>query len=162
MKSCTSVILVGTFLNFLSRFHENFLLLLREKHLLSGIPSSPPYGSLTGNGPTASAGNLPITANFGNKNQKMNVRTIAIIALSAFVLLLVLLGAISLFIKWRKVANPSSVVGPGFGSSIHKRSGKTIGFLCLDVLNVYFIICQFKCNLLQYSCVLRFALQLAI
>lgn len=88
-----------------------------------GIPLSPPYGSFMGSGPTASAGNLPITANFGNKNQKMNVRTIAIIALSAFVLLIVLLGAISIFIKWRKVRKPSGVVGPAFTSSIHKRSG---------------------------------------
>ncbi|PON54575.1 Ribokinase [Trema orientale] len=88
-----------------------------------GIPSSPPYGSFMGSGPTASAGNLPITANFGNKNQKMNVRTIAIIALSAFVLLMVLLGAVSIFIKWRKVGKPSGVVGPAFTSSIHKRSG---------------------------------------
>ncbi|XP_062079458.1 receptor-like serine/threonine-protein kinase ALE2 isoform X2 [Humulus lupulus] len=88
-----------------------------------GIPSSPPYGGFTGSGPTGSAGNLPITANFGNKNQKMNVRTIAIIALSGFVLLMVLLGAISVFIKWRKVRKPSNAVGPAFTSSIHKRSG---------------------------------------
>ncbi|KAF4378182.1 hypothetical protein F8388_009035 [Cannabis sativa] len=88
-----------------------------------GIPSSPPYGGFTGNGPAESVGNLPITANFGNKNQKMNVRTIAIIALSAFVLLMVLLGAISVFIKWRKVRKPSNAVGPAFTSSIHKRSG---------------------------------------
>ncbi|KAL5538880.1 hypothetical protein UlMin_043123 [Ulmus minor] len=88
-----------------------------------GIPSSPPYGAGLGSGPTASAGNLPITANFGNKNQRMNVRTVAIIGLSAFVLLLVLLGAISVFIKWRKVGRPSSAVGPAFASSIHKRSG---------------------------------------
>lgn len=79
-----------------------------------------------GSGPTASGGNLPITANFGNKNQKMNVRTIAIIALSAFVILMVLLGAISIFIKWRKVRKPSSAVGPAFTSSIHKRSGKSL------------------------------------
>uniref|UniRef100_A0A803PG98 Protein kinase domain-containing protein n=1 Tax=Cannabis sativa TaxID=3483 RepID=A0A803PG98_CANSA len=44
-------------------------------------------------------------------------------ALSAFVLLMVLLGAISVFIKWRKVRKPSNAVGPAFTSSIHKRSG---------------------------------------
>ncbi|XP_024018402.1 receptor-like serine/threonine-protein kinase ALE2 isoform X2 [Morus notabilis] len=88
-----------------------------------GIPSSPPYGNFADSGPTASAGNLPITANFRNKNQRMNVRTIVIIALSAFVLVLVLVGAISIFIKWRKVGKPSSAVGPAFTSSIHKRSG---------------------------------------
>ncbi|GMN50406.1 hypothetical protein TIFTF001_019566 [Ficus carica] len=88
-----------------------------------GIPSSPPYGNFDGSGPTASAGNLPITANFAGKNQKMNVRTIAIISLSAFVLVLVLLGAIPIYIKWRKAGKPSSAVGPAFTSSIHKRSG---------------------------------------
>nr|POF05689.1 receptor-like serine/threonine-protein kinase ale2 [Quercus suber] len=33
-----------------------------------GIPSSPPYGSYIGNGPTGSVGDLPIIANFINKN----------------------------------------------------------------------------------------------
>lgn len=88
-----------------------------------GIPSSPPYGSYAGSGPTGSAGDLPITANFVNKNQKMNIRIIAIIVLSAFVLLLVLAGAISVLIKWRKVGRPSNAVGPVFPSSINKRSG---------------------------------------
>ncbi|KAK9944944.1 hypothetical protein M0R45_010484 [Rubus argutus] len=86
-----------------------------------GIPSSPPY--LKGNGPTGSPHNLPITAELTRKNQKMNTRTIAIIALSAFVLLLVILGAISILIKWRKVGRPSSAVGPARESSLHKRSG---------------------------------------
>ncbi|XP_015892139.2 receptor-like serine/threonine-protein kinase ALE2 [Ziziphus jujuba] len=88
-----------------------------------GLPSSPPYGYYTGSGPSGSAGNLPITANFGNKNQRMNVRIIIIIALSAFVLLLVLVGAVVILIKWRKVGRPSSAVGPAISSSIHKRSG---------------------------------------
>ncbi|XP_022771369.1 receptor-like serine/threonine-protein kinase ALE2 isoform X2 [Durio zibethinus] len=86
-----------------------------------GIPASPPYG--LGSGPTGSAGDLPITANFVNKNQKMNIRIIAIIVLSAFVLLLVLAGAISVLIKWRKVGRPSNAVGPAFPFSINKRSG---------------------------------------
>lgn len=93
--------------------------------ILSGLPSSPPYGYYTGSGPSGSAGNLPITANFGNKNQRMNVRIIIIIALSAFVLLLVLVGAVVILIKWRKVGRPSSAVGPAISSSIHKRSGKS-------------------------------------
>ncbi|KAL6208878.1 hypothetical protein ACLB2K_019821 [Fragaria x ananassa] len=86
-----------------------------------GIPSSPPY--LNGNGPTGSPPNLPITAEFPRKNQRMNIRAIAIIALSAFVLLLVIIGAILVFIKWRRVGRPSSAVGPVRESSIHKRSG---------------------------------------
>lgn len=56
----------------------------------------------------------------------MNFRTIAIIALSAFVLLLVFVGAISILIKWRKARKPSSAVGPAFTSSINKRSGKSV------------------------------------
>lgn len=75
--------------------------------------------------PSGSAGNLPMTANFGNKNQRMNVRIIIVIVLSAFVLLMVLLGAIFILIKWRKVGRPSSAVGPAITSSIHKRSGKS-------------------------------------
>ncbi|KAK2648714.1 hypothetical protein Ddye_016203 [Dipteronia dyeriana] len=88
-----------------------------------GIPSPPPYGGDTGSSPSESVGGLPITANFVNNNQRMNLRTIAIIALSAFVLLLVFVGAISILIKWRKSRRPSSAVGPAFTSSINKRSG---------------------------------------
>lgn len=107
-----------------------YLLWLRLKQLLSGIPSSPPY--LNGNGPTGSPPNLPITAEFPRKNQRMNIRTIAIIALSAFVLLLVIIGAILVFIKWRRVGRPSSAVGPVRESSIHKRSGN-YGFSCSEL-----------------------------
>ncbi|XWS31348.1 hypothetical protein CRYUN_Cryun23aG0068700 [Craigia yunnanensis] len=89
----------------------------------AGIPASPPYGNILGSGPTGSAGDLPITANFVNKNQKMNIRIVAIIVLSAFVLLLVLAGAISVLINWRKVGRPSNAVGPASPSSINKRSG---------------------------------------
>ncbi|XWS36514.1 hypothetical protein CRYUN_Cryun20dG0091200 [Craigia yunnanensis] len=88
-----------------------------------GIPASPPYGNFLGSGPTGSAGDLPITAIFVSKNQTMNIRIIAIIVLSAFVLLLVLAVAISVLIKWRKVGRPSNAVGPAFPSSINKRSG---------------------------------------
>ncbi|XP_050252008.1 receptor-like serine/threonine-protein kinase ALE2 [Quercus robur] len=87
-----------------------------------GIPSSPPYGSYIGNGPTGSVGDLPITANFINKNQQMNLKTIAIISLSAFVLVLVFIGAFSIFLKWRKVRRPSNAVGPAFTLSTNKRS----------------------------------------
>lgn len=88
-----------------------------------GIPSSPPFGSYGGSGPSGSAGDLPISANFDKKNQRMNLKTIAIIALSAFVLLLVLIGAVSIFLKWRKVGRPSSAVGPALTSPTNKRCG---------------------------------------
>ncbi|KAK4272982.1 hypothetical protein QN277_021460 [Acacia crassicarpa] len=88
-----------------------------------GIPSSLPSGSNVGSGPSGSASGLPITANFVSKNQKMNLRTIVIIALSAFVLMLVLIGALSIVLKWRRIRRPSSAVGPAFTSSINKRSG---------------------------------------
>ena len=94
------------------------------KNILSGIPASPPYGNILGSGPTGSAGDLPVTANFVKKNQKLNIRIIAIIVLSAFVLILVLAGAISVLIKWRKVGRPSNAVGPAFPSSINRRSGR--------------------------------------
>ncbi|KAE7997912.1 hypothetical protein FH972_002503 [Carpinus fangiana] len=88
-----------------------------------GIPSSPPHGSDIGSGPSGSAGDLPISANFDKKNQRMNLKTIAIIALSAFVLLLVFIGAVSIFLKWRKAGRPSSAVGPALTSPTNKRSG---------------------------------------
>lgn len=112
------------------------------KHILSGIPSSPPYGSYAGSGPTGSAGDLPITANFVNKNQKMNIRIIAIIVLSAFVLLLVLAGAISVLIKWRKVGRPSNAVGPVFPSSINKRSGRFASELYFQFLESVQLVCD--------------------
>ncbi|CAK8543711.1 unnamed protein product [Lathyrus sativus] len=89
-----------------------------------GIPSSPPYGTSIGSGPSENAdGSLPVSANFASKNQKTNLRTIIIIALSSFVLLLVLVGAFSVALKWRKTRRPSSAVGPAFTSSLNKRSG---------------------------------------
>ncbi|KAL5052897.1 hypothetical protein RYX36_033579 [Vicia faba] len=68
-------------------------------------------------------GSLPVSANFASKNQKTNLRTIIIIALSSFVLLLVLVGVFSVTLKWRKSRRPSSAVGPAFTSSLNKRSG---------------------------------------
>ncbi|KAF2292666.1 hypothetical protein GH714_026541 [Hevea brasiliensis] len=88
-----------------------------------GIPSSPPYSDYMGSGPSGTAGDLPITAHFVSKSQKMNARTIAIVALSAFVVLLVFIGAVFIFLRWRKFGRPSSAVGPTIASSINKRSG---------------------------------------
>ncbi|KAF5726981.1 receptor-like serine/threonine-protein kinase ALE2 [Tripterygium wilfordii] len=88
-----------------------------------GIPYSPPYSSFMGSGPSGSTRDLPITAHLVNKNQRMNFRTIAIIAFSAFVVLLVFVGVIFVFAKWRMIGRPSSAVGPAFTSSINKRSG---------------------------------------
>ncbi|KAF8392109.1 hypothetical protein HHK36_022451 [Tetracentron sinense] len=88
----------------------------------TGLPSSPPYGGSLGNGPSGSQ-EEPITANFLNKDQRMNPRTIAIIVLSSFVVLLVCFGAVSILLKCRKVGRPSSAVGPAFTSSVTKRSG---------------------------------------
>ncbi|KAL9384340.1 hypothetical protein Peur_021350 [Populus x canadensis] len=88
-----------------------------------GIPSSSPYPNYTGSGPSGSTRDLPITANFVNKNQRMNLRTIVIITLSSFVVLVVFIGAIAIVIRWRKSGRPSSAVGPAFMSSINKRSG---------------------------------------
>lgn len=90
-----------------------------------GLPSTPPFGSYSGGGPSGSAGNqqFPITADFVNKSQKMNPRTIFVIALSALVVLVVCFGAVSVLLKCRKVGRPSNAVGPVFTPSINKRSG---------------------------------------
>ncbi|XP_010540934.1 PREDICTED: receptor-like serine/threonine-protein kinase ALE2 [Tarenaya hassleriana] len=88
-----------------------------------GLPSSIPYGGLQGIPPTASAGGLPITANFVSEKSGIGFRTIAIICLSGFVLVLVLVGAISIVVKWKKYGKSSNAVGPAFASSMNKRSG---------------------------------------
>lgn len=76
-----------------------------------------------GSGPTANA--LPIYANIGNKNPKIDVKTIIIISLSAFVLLSVLVAALFLCLKWNKFGRPSNAVGPAF-TSMNKRSGMVL------------------------------------
>lgn len=90
-----------------------------------GLPSSPPSGILSGDGPSGSAGNqqYPITADLVDKNQKMSPRVIFVIALSAFVLLVVCCTTVALLLKCRKAGRPSNAVDPVFTSSINKRSG---------------------------------------
>ncbi|KAJ8534617.1 hypothetical protein K7X08_016345 [Anisodus acutangulus] len=94
-----------------------------------GLPSSPPSGIDSGNGPTGSAVNqqFPITADFVNKSQKMNPRVVFLIASSAVVLLVVCCGALVVLLKCRRIGRPSNAVGPVFTQSMHKRSGKGIG-----------------------------------
>lgn len=90
-----------------------------------GFPFSSPFGSFTGHNPTGSPKSLPVTANFGTntKNTSMNLRLIALIALSAFAPLLVCVGSVSILIKWRKARRPSSTIGVVMTSSMNKRSG---------------------------------------
>ncbi|XP_015088203.1 receptor-like serine/threonine-protein kinase ALE2 isoform X3 [Solanum pennellii] len=97
--------------------------------VIPGLPSSPPSGIGSGNGPTGSAVDqqFPITADFGNKSQKMNPRVIFLIASSALVLLVVCCGALVVLLNCRRTSRPSNAVGPVFTSSMHKRSGKGIG-----------------------------------
>ncbi|XP_016512694.2 receptor-like serine/threonine-protein kinase ALE2 [Nicotiana tabacum] len=94
-----------------------------------GLPSSPPSGIDSGNGPTGSAVNqqFPITADFVNKSQRMSPRVIFLIASSALVLLVVCCGALVVLLKCRRTGRPSNAVGPVFTPSMHKRSGKGIG-----------------------------------
>ena len=86
-----------------------------------------------GNGPSGSAGSqqFPITADFVDKDPKMNSKIIFIIALSALVILVVCCGAISIILKCRKVGRPSNAVGPVFTPAANKRPGK---FVCLFLL----------------------------
>lgn len=90
-----------------------------------GLPSSPPFEGSMGNGPSGSAGSqqFPITADFVDKDPKMNPKTIFIIALSALVILVVCCGAISVILKCRKVGRPSNAVGPVFTPAANKRPG---------------------------------------
>ncbi|KAL2540706.1 Receptor-like serine/threonine-protein kinase ALE2 [Abeliophyllum distichum] len=88
-----------------------------------GLPSS--SSDTFGDGPSRSAGNRqdPISAGFVDKNQKMNPQMIFVIALSAFVLLVVCCVAVVILIKCRKSSRPSNAVGPAFTPSTNKRSG---------------------------------------
>ncbi|KAK4441548.1 Receptor-like serine/threonine-protein kinase ALE2 [Sesamum alatum] len=90
-----------------------------------GLPPSPPSGIVSGEGPRGSTGNqqYPISADFVGKKQKMNPRIIFVIALSAFVLLVICFAAIAVLLNCRKAGMPSNAVGPVFTPSINKRSG---------------------------------------
>lgn len=98
-----------------------FSFIVKFVNFSSGIPS--PYGDFPGDAPSASTGGLPLTANFANKSQGIGFRTIAIIALSGFVLILVLVGAISIIVKWKNIGKSSNAVGPALAPSINKRPG---------------------------------------
>ncbi|KAG4970425.1 hypothetical protein JHK85_036846 [Glycine max] len=90
-----------------------------------GIPSALPPETIIGRGhmPRESVNVLPITADMNSENEKMNLRTIIIIALSSVILLLVLVGAFYIILKWREIRRPSGAVGPAFKSYLNKRSG---------------------------------------
>ncbi|XP_068665851.1 receptor-like serine/threonine-protein kinase ALE2 [Aristolochia californica] len=85
-----------------------------------GLPSS-----LAGQFPAASpdGGSDPITANVIRKSQKMNARTVVLIALSSFILVLMCVGSVLILFKCKKLGRASNVVGPAVPSSIGKRSG---------------------------------------
>ncbi|KAG5386912.1 hypothetical protein IGI04_038382 [Brassica rapa subsp. trilocularis] len=89
----------------------------------SGIPSSSPNDDIVDGAPTESTRGLPLTANFANRSQGIDFRTIAIIVLSGFVLALVLAGAIFIVMQWNKVGMPSTAVGPALASSMKKTPG---------------------------------------
>lgn len=60
----------------------------------------------------------------------MNPRIIFVIALSAFVLLVVCFATIAVLLSCRKAGIPSNAVDPVFTPSINKRSGKPAGYRC--------------------------------
>ncbi|CAA2934070.1 receptor-like serine/threonine-protein kinase ALE2 [Olea europaea var. sylvestris] len=88
-----------------------------------GLPSS--SSGTFGDGPSGSAGNQkdPISAYFVDKNQKMNPQMIFVIALSAFVLLVVCCVTVVILMKCRKSSRPSNAVGPIYPPSTNKRYG---------------------------------------
>ena len=110
----------------------------RLKQLVSGIPSALPPETIIGRGhmPRESVNVLPITADMNSENEKMNLRTIIIIALSSVILLLVLVGAFYIILKWREIRRPSGAVGPAFKSYLNKRSGIALNF---TVFFIFFI-----------------------
>lgn len=123
--------------------------------LHAGLPSSPSSGSLYGEGPIGSIGDhqYPITADFVGKHQKMNPRIIIVIALSAFVLLVVCCAAVTVLLKCRKARRPSNAVGPVFTPSMNKRSGMFSCFLhlqnCQEIVYMFWMSCG-KLNLQHF------------
>ncbi|KAJ0963670.1 hypothetical protein J5N97_028792 [Dioscorea zingiberensis] len=91
-----------------------------------GLPSSPPtLDESSASGPAGSH-QYPFTANVPSsmRTQKMNARTIAVIALSAFMLVLVCSGVTCFLLKWRNSSERSATtIGPAFTSPVTKRSG---------------------------------------
>ncbi|KAK1314196.1 Receptor-like serine/threonine-protein kinase ALE2 [Acorus calamus] len=83
-----------------------------------GLPATPPSGSRPSGSDV-----FPITANVHDKSHRMNSRTIAIVVLALFALLLVCFAVSYILIKWMKARGSSTMVRPTFTSSITKRSG---------------------------------------
>ncbi|KAL9318234.1 hypothetical protein ACSQ67_014751 [Phaseolus vulgaris] len=90
-----------------------------------GIPSSRPPGYIIGSSPLPgdTVGFLPFSASFMSEHEKLTLRTILIIALCSAVLLLVLVGAFFILLKWWKIRSSSSAIGPSLTSYLNKRSG---------------------------------------
>ncbi|KAH6824226.1 Protein kinase superfamily protein [Perilla frutescens var. hirtella] len=86
-----------------------------------GLPPSCPPGE----GPSGGTGNQqdPIIANVGDKNKKMNLKIISVIALSTLVLLVVCFAAIAIILNCLTSRIPSNAVESVFTSSINKRHG---------------------------------------
>ncbi|KAI3667972.1 hypothetical protein L6452_43043 [Arctium lappa] len=89
-----------------------------------GLPSSQLYGNHSGIEPSGSPGTqeFPLRADFVGKNQKLDRKTIFVIASSAVVLLIVCCAAISVVMKYRRICSSSKTVGPVF-TSTNKRCG---------------------------------------
>ncbi|KAI3829799.1 hypothetical protein L1987_03927 [Smallanthus sonchifolius] len=87
-------------------------------------PGLPPAPNEPDNGPSGSPVTqlFPLTANFVDETQKMDRKTIFVIALSAVVLLIVCCATISVFLKYKKIRSSSDVACPDF-TSTNKRCG---------------------------------------
>ncbi|MQM09298.1 hypothetical protein Taro_042169 [Colocasia esculenta] len=87
-----------------------------------GLPPSPPSGAVE---PSRSGGHQdPVSAYVPlSKKQKLNARTIAIIALSSFVLILTSIGIVCILLKCKKHSEESTVVDFAFPAPIAKRYG---------------------------------------
>ncbi|KAI7734856.1 hypothetical protein M8C21_008794 [Ambrosia artemisiifolia] len=92
-----------------------------EYIIYPGLPTAP---NEPDNGPSRSTVTplLPLTANCDKRSQKMDRKTIFVIALSAVVLLIACCASISVFLAYKKICSLSDVVYTAF-TSANKRCG---------------------------------------
>lgn len=114
--------------------------------LVSGLPSLPLSGGHHSSGPSGSAGKqYPITADFINKSQKMNTRTILIISSSAVVVLVVCIGAVIVLLNCRKDGRPSNAVRHAYTPSVNRRSGKYFSLVFILLGKYYSLVGDYYC-----------------
>nr|XP_010918962.1 receptor-like serine/threonine-protein kinase ALE2 isoform X1 [Elaeis guineensis] len=86
-----------------------------------GLPSSPPPMSEGFLGPSQQ---YPFMVDVHRgKMQKMNAKTIALISLSSFILVLVCFGLVCIIWKWKKLGRPLTAIGPAIPPLTTRKTG---------------------------------------